>query len=67
MTSTTSIQRESDTALAVAARIRSGQIDVNGGAFNPADPFGGCRQSGIGREFGEYGIADVCETKAVQR
>ncbi|MFC9454394.1 aldehyde dehydrogenase family protein [Streptomyces sp. NPDC056983] len=54
-------------ALDAAARIRTGQVDVNGGAFNPAAPFGGYKQSGTGREFGTYGIDDVCEIKAVQR
>jgi aldehyde dehydrogenase (NAD+) len=56
-----------DAALAVAGRLRTGQVDVNGGAFNPGAPFGGYKQSGIGREIGEYGIADVCEIKAVQQ
>ncbi|MEU6697553.1 aldehyde dehydrogenase family protein [Pseudonocardia sp. NPDC046786] len=56
-----------DTALAVAGRLRTGQVDVNGGGFNPGAPFGGYKQSGVGREIGEHGIADVCETKAVQR
>lgn len=54
-------------ALEVAGKVRSGQVAVNGGAFNPAAPFGGYKQSGIGREFGDYGIADVCELKSVQR
>ncbi|NMH99864.1 aldehyde dehydrogenase family protein [Pseudonocardia acidicola] len=58
---------DQDAALAVAARIETGQVDVNGGAFNPGAPFGGFKQSGIGREIGEYGIADVLEIKAVQR
>lgn len=56
-----------DAAHDVAARIRTGQVSVNGGAFNPAAPFGGYKQSGLGREFGEYGIADVCEIKSIQR
>ncbi len=56
-----------EAALEVAGRVRSGQVDVNGGAFNPAAPFGGFKQSGIGREFGGFGIADVCEIKSVQR
>ncbi|GAA2881301.1 aldehyde dehydrogenase family protein [Pseudonocardia halophobica] len=56
-----------DAALDVAARLQTGQVDVNGGAFNPGAPFGGYKQSGTGREIGEYGIADVCEIKAVQR
>jgi aldehyde dehydrogenase (NAD+) len=58
---------DGDAALAVAARLQTGQVDVNGGAFNPGAPFGGFKQSGTGREIGEYGIADVCEIKAVQR
>ncbi|TQM11273.1 aldehyde dehydrogenase family protein [Pseudonocardia kunmingensis] len=58
---------DDDAALAVAGRLRTGQVDVNGAAFNPAAPFGGYKQSGTGREIGEYGIADVCEIKAVQR
>ncbi|MFE3828490.1 aldehyde dehydrogenase family protein [Streptomyces sp. NPDC059092] len=58
---------DDETALTVAARLRTGQVDVNGGAFNPAAPFGGYKQSGTGREIGEHGIADVCEIKAVQR
>ncbi|MER8089895.1 aldehyde dehydrogenase family protein [Streptomyces sp. NPDC087532] len=34
-----------------AAQVRTGQIDVNGGAFNPLAPFGGYKQSGVGREM----------------
>jgi acyl-CoA reductase-like NAD-dependent aldehyde dehydrogenase len=37
-----------------AARNRAGQVDVNGAAFNPAAPFGGHKQSGVGREIGEH-------------
>ncbi|MDT7578927.1 MAG: aldehyde dehydrogenase [Pseudonocardiales bacterium] len=58
---------DQDAALTVAARLDTGQVDVNGGAFNPGAPFGGYKQSGIGREIGEYGIADVLEVKSVQR
>jgi aldehyde dehydrogenase (NAD+) len=57
---------DTDRALDWAARIRTGQVDVNGATFNPRAPFGGCKQSGIGREIGDYGIADVLEIKAVQ-
>ncbi len=59
--------QDQDAALAVAGRLHTGQVDVNGAAFNPAAPFGGYKQSGIGREIGAFGIADVLETKAVQR
>jgi acyl-CoA reductase-like NAD-dependent aldehyde dehydrogenase len=58
---------DQDVAVSVAARLQTGQVDVNGGAFNPGAPFGGYKQSGIGREIGEYGIADVLEVKSVQR
>ncbi|GIM95748.1 aldehyde dehydrogenase family protein [Paractinoplanes toevensis] len=54
-------------ALAVARRMRTGAVDVNGGAFNPFAPFGGYKQSGVGRELGEYGLAEFQQTKAIQR
>ena len=56
-----------DRALRVAKRLRAGQVEVNGGAFNPAAPFGGYKQSGIGREGGTYGLEEFLETKAIQR
>ncbi|GIF24519.1 aldehyde dehydrogenase (NAD+) [Actinoplanes tereljensis] len=54
-------------ALAVAKRLRTGAVDVNGGSFNPFAPFGGYKQSGVGRELGEYGLAEFQQTKAIQR
>jgi aldehyde dehydrogenase (NAD+) len=54
-------------ALAVARRMRTGAVDINGGAFNPFAPFGGYKQSGIGRELGGYGLAEFQQTKAIQR
>jgi aldehyde dehydrogenase (NAD+) len=56
-----------DRALAVARRMRTGAVDVNGGAFNPIAPFGGYKQSGIGRELGAYGLAEFQQVKAIQR
>jgi aldehyde dehydrogenase (NAD+)/betaine-aldehyde dehydrogenase len=53
-------------ALAVARRIRSGQVDVNGAPWNPLAPFGGYRQSGLGRENGVYGLEEFLEYKAIQ-
>ncbi len=53
-------------ALAAARRIRSGQVDINGGAWNPRAPFGGYRQSGLGRENGVYGLEEFLEYKALQ-
>jgi aldehyde dehydrogenase (NAD+) len=54
-------------ALAVAKRLRTGQVDVNGGAFNPIAPFGGYRQSGNGREYGHFGLEEFLEIKSIQR
>ncbi|MEU8193525.1 aldehyde dehydrogenase family protein [Microbispora amethystogenes] len=53
-------------ALAVARRLRTGQVAVNGGRFNPMAPFGGYKQSGVGREMGEFGLEEFLETKAIQ-
>jgi acyl-CoA reductase-like NAD-dependent aldehyde dehydrogenase len=50
----------------VARRIRAGQIDINGGAFNMNAPFGGFKQSGHGREAGIYGLEEFLEYKALQ-
>jgi len=50
----------------VARRIRAGQIDVNGGAFNMNAPFGGFKQSGHGREAGVYGLEEFLELKSLQ-
>jgi acyl-CoA reductase-like NAD-dependent aldehyde dehydrogenase len=58
---------DKDAAVAVARRMRTGQVDVNGGAFNPLAPFGGYKQSGIGRELGKYGLDEFLQTKALQR
>ncbi|HVM39985.1 MAG TPA: aldehyde dehydrogenase family protein [Acidimicrobiia bacterium] len=55
-----------DRARAVARRVRSGQIDINGGGFNPLAPFGGFKQSGHGRELGRYGLEEFLETKSLQ-
>ena len=54
-------------AMRVARRLRAGQVEVNGGAFNPAAPFGGYKQSGVGREAGTFGLEEFLETKAIQR
>jgi len=53
-------------ALKVARRIRTGSIDINGGRFNPAAPFGGMKQSGHGREWGKYGLEEFLEVKSIQ-
>ena len=53
-------------AIAVARRIRTGQIDINGGLFNANAPFGGYKQSGNGRENGKYGFEEFLEFKSLQ-
>jgi len=50
----------------LARRIRAGQVDVNGGAFNMNAPFGGFGQSGHGREAGTYGLEEFLEYKSLQ-
>lgn len=50
----------------VARRLRAGQVDINGGAFNLLAPFGGYKQSGYGRELGRYGLEEFLEVKAIQ-
>ncbi len=57
---------DQDRALRVARRLRTGLVDINGGAFNPSAPFGGYKQSGIGREFGEFGLEEFLEVKSIQ-
>ena len=53
-------------ALAVARRIRAGTVNVNGGNFyGPDAPFGGYKQSGIGREMGREGFEEYLETKTI--
>jgi acyl-CoA reductase-like NAD-dependent aldehyde dehydrogenase len=50
----------------VARRIRTGQVEINGAAFNPLAPFGGFKQSGHGRELGKYGLEEFLEVKSIQ-
>ncbi len=50
----------------VARRIRTGQVDINGGPFNMNAPFGGFKQSGNGREAGKYGLEEFLEYKSLQ-
>jgi len=54
------------TAIAFARRVQTGQLDINGGAYNPAAPFGGYKKSGIGRELGRFGFEEYLQTKALQ-
>ncbi len=57
---------DADRAKAVARRLRTGGVEVNGGGFNPLAPFGGYKQSGNGRELGKYGLEEFLQTKSLQ-
>ncbi len=50
----------------VARRIRTGQVEINGGTFNPLAPFGGYKQSGHGRELGRHGLEEFLQVKSLQ-
>ncbi len=52
-------------ALAIAKQIKAGQCFIQGGSFNGEAPFGGYKQSGNGREWGDEGLHEYCEIKAV--
>jgi aldehyde dehydrogenase (NAD+) len=57
---------EAEHAKQVARKIRAGQVEVNGGAFNVMAPFGGYKQSGLGREAGTFGLEEFLEVKSLQ-
>ena len=54
-------------AMRVARAMRTGQVSINGGAFNISAPFGGYKLSGNGRELGSHGLDEFLEVKAIQR
>ncbi len=58
---------DAERAMRVARKMRTGQVDVNGGRFNPLAPFGGYKQSGLGREFGMYGLEEYFQVKSIAR
>ncbi|MEU7575121.1 aldehyde dehydrogenase family protein [Micromonospora sp. NPDC049240] len=58
---------DEERAVRVARRIRTGAVDINGAPFNPLAPFGGYKQSGLGRELSRYGLDEFLQTKAIQR
>ncbi|MFE0491704.1 aldehyde dehydrogenase family protein [Streptomyces griseoaurantiacus] len=57
---------EETEAVAFARRLETGQVDINGGRFNPLAPFGGYKRSGVGRELGPHGLAEYLQTKSFQ-
>jgi aldehyde dehydrogenase (NAD+) len=50
----------------IARQLRTGQVEINGGAFNPLAPFGGYKQSGHGRELGKFALEEYLQVKAMQ-
>src|SRR5580693_6313510 len=58
---------DSERAMKVARRLRTGQVDVNGGRYNPIAPFGGYKQSGVGRELGMFGLEEYFQIKSIAR
>ncbi|MEW2221905.1 aldehyde dehydrogenase family protein [Streptomyces sp. NPDC006990] len=57
---------DEEEAVAFARRMETGQVDINGGRFNPLAPFGGYKQSGVGRELGVHGLEEYLQTKSLQ-
>jgi acyl-CoA reductase-like NAD-dependent aldehyde dehydrogenase len=57
---------DEERAKRVARRMDTGQVEINGGVFNPLAPFGGRKMSGHGRELGPYGIEDYLSLKSMQ-
>jgi aldehyde dehydrogenase (NAD+) len=57
---------DDDTAIAFARGVQTGQLDINGGAYNPVAPFGGYKKSGLGRELGRHGFEEYLQTKSLQ-
>ena len=53
-------------AVAVARRLRTGQVSINGGRFNVLAPFGGFKKSGVGRELGPHGLGEYFELVSLQ-
>ena len=58
--------KDEEHAKKVARRLRTGQVDINGGPFNLRAPFGGYKQSGNGRELGRFGLEEFLEYKSLQ-
>ena len=56
---------DKDRARGVARRLRVGGVTVNGASATSRTPFGGYKQSGLGREMGRHGVAEYLEVKAL--
>ena len=57
---------DDETAATFARRMDTGQVDINGGRFNPLAPFGGYKASGLGRELGRHGLEEFLQSKSLQ-
>ncbi|MEU1819191.1 aldehyde dehydrogenase family protein [Streptomyces roseifaciens] len=57
---------DEEQAGAFARRLEAGQVEVNGGRFNILAPFGGYKESGVGRELGVHGLGEYLQTKSLQ-
>ncbi len=57
---------DEERAVRVGRALRTGQVEINGGVFNPLAPFGGYKQSGHGRELGRFAIEEFLQPKALQ-
>ncbi|MEV4504453.1 aldehyde dehydrogenase family protein [Streptomyces klenkii] len=57
---------DQETAAAFARRLDAGQVEINGGGFNILAPFGGYKESGVGRELGVHGLGEYLQTKSLQ-
>jgi aldehyde dehydrogenase (NAD+) len=55
-----------DRAIVFARGVQTGQLDINGGKYNPVAPFGGYKQSGVGRELGRAGFEEYLQFKSLQ-
>ncbi|GAA1650399.1 aldehyde dehydrogenase [Mycolicibacterium murale] len=55
-----------ESATTFARAVQTGQLDINGGMYNPLAPFGGYKKSGVGRELGRFGFEEYLQTKSLQ-
>lgn len=60
------MHRDQEHAIAIARRLETGMVNINGYGFDPIVPFGGRKQSGVGREMGATGLHEFLDVKAVQ-
>ena len=57
---------DEERAVRVGHALRTGQVEINGGVFNPLAPFGGYKQSGHGRELGQFALEEYLQVKSLQ-